>query len=85
MEQKLSNIITTKIKATLPNATVNITNFSSEHIGHDAGGAHILVDIKDDSFKDISIIKQHQLVYKILDNELKSGTIHALRIKTNGS
>jgi len=71
-----------KIKKALPRCEVILTNFSSEHYGHDAGGAHISLEVKDESFRDKKTFEQHRIIYKILDKEMKSGEIHALRIKT---
>ena len=34
-----------------------------------------------DSFEDLSTLKRHKLVYAVLDEHIKSGTIHALSIK----
>ena len=78
----LSNLIKEKVLKALPNSSIEVTNFSSEHYGHDAGGAHIEVTVTDQSFKDKSTIEQHQQIYKILDTELKDGTLHALKINT---
>ena len=80
--QTLSSSIEQKIKQELPASQVEIKNFSSEHIGHDAGGAHIEVTVTDNIFKDKKTLQQHQIIYKILDKELKDGTIHALKINT---
>lgn len=35
-----------------------------------------------DSFEGVSTIKRHKMVYAVLDEHIKSGTIHALSIKT---
>lgn len=35
-----------------------------------------------DTFKGLSTLKRHKLVYAILDEHIKSGAIHALSIKT---
>ena len=74
--------IESNIKKSLPKCKVEVVDTSSDHIGHDAGGAHILVNITDESFKGVSLALQHKKIYEILDEELKDGTIHALRIKT---
>lgn len=78
----LKQKIEEKIKEALPNCDLVVTDFSSEHYGHDASGAHILVEVRDDLFKDKKIFEQHRVIYSILDKEIKSKEIHALRIKT---
>jgi stress-induced morphogen len=43
---------------------------------------HYEVFVKSAHFKDLSRIEQHQLVMKAFDEELKSGEVHALSIRT---
>ena len=43
---------------------------------------HWEVRVAASEFKDLSRIKQHQAIMKVFDEELKSGEIHALSIKT---
>jgi acid stress-induced BolA-like protein IbaG/YrbA len=33
------------------------------------------------AFEGLSIVKQHQIIYKLLDQHISSGAIHALSIK----
>ncbi|MDP3733739.1 MAG: BolA family protein [Nanoarchaeota archaeon] len=70
-----------KIEQALPGARVDITNKSSQHIGHDAGGAHLGVTVKYTGFKGKTMVEQHQMIYAILKEEMKQ-KIHALVIKT---
>ena len=70
-----------KLEKELPGSSVVVVNESSEHIGHDAGGAHLGVTVIYQGFLDKSIVEQHQMVYKALKEEMKE-KIHALVIKT---
>ena len=78
----LKDHIKEKLTTAIPNAEVTVIDFSDEHEGHHASGAHIAVTVVSSSFKDKSLVEQHQLIYKILDEEIKNQTIHALRIRT---
>lgn len=46
------------------------------------GGDHYEVMIESQAFKGLSRIQQHQAVMAVFSNELKSGEVHALSIKT---
>lgn len=46
------------------------------------GGDHFHVTVVDDGFVGLSLVEQHQRVYAALDEPLKDGTIHELRITT---
>lgn len=70
-----------KIEQTLPGAIVNVTNKSSQHRGHDPGGAHLGVTVQYQGFKGKTIVEQHQMIYNILSTEMNH-KIHALVIKT---
>ena len=43
---------------------------------------HFQVEIESEAFKGLSRIDQHKSVMSVFDEELKSGEIHALSIKT---
>tara|TARA_B100000945_G_scaffold308859_1_gene299041 strand:- start:506 stop:736 length:231 start_codon:yes stop_codon:yes gene_type:complete len=47
-----------------------------------SGNDHLQVTVKSSEFNGLSLIKQHQLVYSALKNELASEAIHALALKT---
>jgi len=78
----LKDHIKEKLSAAISNAEVTVIDFSDEHEDHDTSGAHIAVTVISDSFKGKSLVEQHQSIYKILDEEIKNQTIHALRIRT---
>jgi stress-induced morphogen len=46
------------------------------------GGDHFHVTVVDRRFGDLTLVEQHRLVYTALDEPLKDGTIHELRITT---
>jgi stress-induced morphogen len=46
------------------------------------GGDHFHVTIVDPRFGGLPLVDQHRLVYAALDEPLKDGTIHELRITT---
>jgi stress-induced morphogen len=46
------------------------------------GGDHFHVTVVDERFEGLSRLDQHRLVYAALDEPLKDGTIHELRITT---
>jgi stress-induced morphogen len=46
------------------------------------GGDHFHVTVVDQRFGGLTLVEQHRLVYAALDEPLKDGTIHELRITT---
>ena len=63
------------IKHLIPEAQVQVDDLTG-------GGDHMQVSVVSSAFKGLSKIKQHQLVYEALKNELESEAIHALAINT---
>ena len=49
------------------------------------GGDHFHVAVKSPRFDGLSLVEQHKLVYAALDDPLRDGTIHELRITTRGT
>ena len=64
------NLITKK----LPNSKVSVENLK--------GNDHLQVTVISSKFNGLSLVKQHQLVYSALKEELASEAIHALALKT---
>ena len=62
------------IKNKLPDSEVKVENFK--------GNDHLQVTVISSMFKGLSLVKQHQLVYSSLKEELASEAIHALALKT---
>lgn len=83
MAAELESIIINKL-ADLEPTHLELIDESHLHIGH-AGvaqrdGKHYSLIISSPKFANLSLIKQHQLIYQMLGN-LMSKEIHALRIK----
>jgi len=64
------SLITKKI----PNSVVSVENLK--------GNDHLQVTVISSQFIGLSLVKQHQLVYSALKQELASEAIHALALKT---
>ena len=62
------------IKNKIPSAQISIENLK--------GNDHLQVTVIASEFNGLSLVKQHQLVYSALKEELASEAIHALALKT---
>ena len=71
MKQRVIDLI----KKQIPNSTVLVENLK--------GNDHLQVTVISSQFNGLSLVKQHQLVYSALKEELASEAIHALALKTN--
>ena len=69
-KSKVINLITEM----LPDSKVKVENLK--------GNDHLQVTVISSKFNGLSLVKQHQLVYSALKEELASEAIHALAIKT---
>ena len=69
-KNKVINLIMQKI----PNSKVLVENLK--------GDDHLQVTVISSGFIGLSLVKQHQLVYSALKEELASEAIHALALKT---
>ena len=69
-KSKVINLINEK----LPDSQVTVENLK--------GNDHLQVTVISSMFDGLSLVKQHQLVYAALKEELASETIHALALKT---
>ncbi|MBO6975813.1 MAG: BolA family transcriptional regulator [Prochlorococcus marinus CUG1435] len=58
----------------LPDSKVKVENLK--------GNDHLQVTVISSRFNGLSLVKQHQLVYSALKEELASEAIHALAVKT---
>ncbi len=65
------NILKEKLESSFPGAKIILTD--------QGGGDHLHLFIEAPQFKNLSRVKQHQMVYKVLAEEMK-GPIHALAI-----
>ena len=66
--------VTSLIKNKLPDSEVKVENLK--------GNDHLQVTVISSMFEGLSLVKQHQLVYSALKEELASEAIHALALKT---
>ena len=64
------------IRQALPDAKVDIEDLTG-------GGDHLQVTVVSSGFSGLSRIKQHQLVYGALRDQLASEAIHALALNTS--
>ena len=69
-KSKVISLITEK----LPDSHVIVENLK--------GNDHLQVTVISSMFDGLSLVKQHQLVYSALKEELASESIHALALKT---
>jgi len=76
-----------KLEALSP-VVLNIVNESYKHAGHagNPGGGpdaetHFRVEIVSKEFEGKRLVQRHQLMYKLLDDEIKAG-VHALSMET---
>jgi stress-induced morphogen len=63
------------IRGVLPDAQVEVEDLTG-------GGDHLQVKVVSEGFRDLSRVKQHQLVYGALRDQLASEAIHALALTT---
>ena len=76
----LKDVVAHKIREKLTGARVEIVDESRAHAGHDNPNPHFAVTVTWHGFEGKPLIEQHQMIYDILKEEMK--TIHSLRIKT---
>ncbi|MBO0344944.1 BolA family protein [Roseibium limicola] len=69
-----ANEIETLIKAALPDAKVEIRDLAGD-------GDHYAANVVSESFRGISRVQQHQLIYKALKGNM-GGELHALALQT---
>ena len=69
-KSKVISLITCK----LPGSQVEVENLK--------GNDHLQVTVISSMFNGLSLVKQHQLAYSALKEELASEAIHALALKT---
>ena len=64
------------IRQALPDAQVQVEDLTG-------GGDHLQVTVVSEGFRDLTRVKQNQLVYGALSQELASEAIHALALSTS--
>jgi acid stress-induced BolA-like protein IbaG/YrbA len=68
-----SDVVETKLKAAFPDAEIQISTRDGEHYD---------VTVVSESFAGKGRVQQHQMVYKTVQDEMLSGAIHAMSVKT---
>jgi stress-induced morphogen len=71
----LQSELETTLKKHFPNAEIIITDLAGDN-------DHYRAEIIDDIFQEKTRIEQHKIVNKALKEEILSGKLHALQIKT---
>jgi len=64
------------IRRQLPDAEVTVEDLTG-------GGDHLQVSVVSEAFRDLNRVRQHQLGYGALQEELASEAIHALALQTS--
>ena len=64
------------IRRAIPDAQVSVEDLTG-------GGDHLQVSVVSTAFSGVNKIRQHQLVYRALKEELASEAIHALALNTS--
>ncbi len=65
-----------RLQSTYPDSEIEVVDLTGTE-------DHYQVSITSQTFQGLSRIQQHKHVMAVFDNELKSGEVHALTIKTN--
>ncbi|MEM6520755.1 MAG: BolA/IbaG family iron-sulfur metabolism protein [Cyanobacteria bacterium P01_C01_bin.70] len=63
------------IQTEMPGAQVSVNDLTG-------GGDHLEVTVVSEKFAGLTLVKQHQLVYKAVQSAMSSEAIHALAVKT---
>ena len=71
-----SDAVVAAIIREIPDAQVSVEDLSGT-------GDHLQVNVVSSAFKGLSLIKQHQMVYRSLANEMATEAIHALALNTS--
>lgn len=77
----LITLVNKKLARAFPGAIIEIIDESAAHAGHLAPGAHLALTITYAGFAGKSKLQQHQLIYTLLQEEMKE-QIHALKLIT---
>ncbi len=79
-------ILEQKLKNALNPSLLEIIDESGQHSDHYQKSdeyhiSHAKIKICSDQFSNQSMIKCHQMVYKALNDEIRSGVLHAIKIE----
>lgn len=78
---KIESTILSKVKQELQPIYLSVLNESGNHNVPPNSETHFNVTIVSDAFNNLRQVQQHQLVYKVLAEELE-GPVHALALHT---
>lgn len=78
---KIQNTIEQKLTDNLKPAFMEVINESGKHNVPEGSESHFKVIIASADFHSLSAVKRHQLMYKLLAEELQ-GPVHALALHT---
>jgi stress-induced morphogen len=79
MTTRRQDIIENRLRAELAPTWLQVANESSGHAVPKGSETHFKVVVVSDQFQGLSRIARHQLVYRILGDELRAG-LHALSL-----
>lgn len=90
IEGPIAQSITRKVHENFPDLThFTIFNDSFKHAGHhgiaDSDNrieSHFRLEIASNKFEGLTLPKRHRMVYKLLENEMGEGQVHALQLTT---
>lgn len=78
---RVESIIQQKLQEGLRPEHLTVVNESHMHAVPENSETHFKVVVVSAAFSDLNLVKRHQCVYEILENELQSG-VHALALHT---
>mmetsp|Transcript_40366 Transcript_40366/g.89633 ORF Transcript_40366/g.89633 Transcript_40366/m.89633 type:complete len:101 (+) Transcript_40366:129-431(+) len=79
-----------KLESSLQAVSIKLVNESHKHAGHyardgsaasNSGETHFKVEVVSPKFEGLSMVKRHQMVYALLQDEIQNG-VHALSMST---
>ena len=73
-----THTISSLLEQAFPGAEVGV-------VDRTGGGDHFHVTVISGAFEGLSLVEQHRLVNRALEQPLSDGTIHELRITTKGT
>ncbi len=72
------------LEAEFPGDEISLEDQSAAHYGHagamEHGGKHFALKLVSSKFTGLSRVKRHQVIYKVLEMQFASKSIHALKL-----
>jgi BolA protein len=73
-----------RLRSALSPTLLEVRDDSPAHAGHfqapTTDPSHVSIKIASDQLKSLLKVKQHQAIYRLFQNEINTGEIHAFRI-----